>query len=643
MYGSNEKEKLGSERDQHPSIVRIRTLRIRAQRFVVFSCAFIGSVFFGKGHYDESGSFANADEHRSHVSSDDRSAWRSPQHDGVNSLFLFWKLHGVSADYQVLRDSLKEKPSLTDLKKRSIAKGLPCAIVKPVMTSVESIKELQLPAIVLLDNGRGRQSGFHVVYCITEQQQVRMASGSEMTWNEVSLDDFLRHWTGHMLVIDSSYSSPAMTYLAVALSGFIFALYLGFRFRRFSGKRAATLPNGLIAERKPLVTILFLSGFLLIDPADGFCNELPSTVGHQLRHNAKQLDVFQVKWSCQRELLTNQSDLQQSIKQQVDPGFWLESFFEYRFAEGCYHLSAFFHESKLQQDTWQFGKPERRFRESAFDGFCLFTAKARAVGSPPKFLHIRPLERMDPRETISEIEVSFPRAAGFRIPEFQADHGISGCRSLVLLAIDSESANTDCQSIQLGGQTYLHVSVEDFESQSSFYLDPEMGYALVRHEERDRGHRLQRVTFATDFRKVGGTDLWLPQRARIIHHSPPWPITRNSHAEPVYIERITLAEFALERTEETFRLNDSQCGLCIADERLYPNVSADVPIPYYVVSMQEQELDQLVDRFEGEFANPSSAASSLWGGAMVILVIANLLLLVRLGRQRLTQKTSLHF
>ena len=613
------------------------------QQFVVFSCALIISLFLGKGHHLEGGPIVSADEHRSHALLDDLSEWRSPEYDGVNSLFLFLKLQGVSADYRILRGSLSARPSLTDLKKRSIAEGLPCAIVKPVMTSVESIKELQLPAIVLLDNGRGRQSGFHVVYCITEQHQIRMASGSEMTWNEVSLDDFLRHWTGHMLVTDSSQSSSAVTYLVIALSGFVFALYFGFRFRRFSGNHAATLTSEWVAKRKSCVTVLFLSGPLLIGTADGFCHDLPSSVRCQLEDNAKPLDVFQMKWSCQRELLTNQSDLQQSIKQQVDPGFWRNSCFEYRFADGCYHLSTFFHESKLQQDTWQFGKPERRFRESAFDGFCLFTAKARAVGSPPKFLHIRPLERMDPRETISEIEVSFPRAAGFRIPEFQADHGIRGCRSLVLLAIDSESANTDCQSIQLGGQTYLHVSVEDFESQSSFYLDPEMGYALVRHEQRDRGHRLQRVTFATDFRKVGGTDLWLPQRAGIIHHSPPWPIPRNSHDEPVFIERITLDEFALERTEETFRLNDSQCGLYIADERLYPDVSADVPIPYYVVSMQSKELDQLVDRFEGEFASSSSAASSLWAGAMAILVVANLLLLARLGRQRLPRKTSLHF
>ena len=638
----SEKENLGSERARYPSEARRRTSRTRRRGFVILSGALLGSLLVGIGHHLDHGALVSADERSSPVSPDDLSAWRSPEHDGVNSLFLFWKLHGISADYQTLRAALKERPSLTDLKTQSIDQGLPCAIVKPVMTSAESIKELQLPAIVLLDNGRGRQSGFHVVYCITEQQQVRMASGSEMTWNQVSLDDFLRHWTGHMLVTDSSYSSPAKSYLTVAMSGLIFALYLGLRFRGFSARRVDSRRDGSVEKSKPLVTVLFLGGLLLIDPAHGYCDELPSEARQQLRHNAKQLHVFQANWSCERELVTDETDLQKSIKQQVDPGFWLESRFEYRFASGCYHLSTYFHESNLEQDTWQFDQPEHRFRETAFDGSCLFTTKARAVGAPPRFLHIRPLERMDLSETNSEIEVSFPRAAGFQIPEFQNDHGMTGCNSLVLSAVDSKTAITDCQSTELDGHTRLQVSVQDPESESTFYLDPEMGYALVRHEERDRSTGLQRVTSATDFQKVAGTDLWLPQQIEITHYSPPWPLNTSSHIRPVYIERVTLGEFAQERTEKPFRLNDSQCGLCIADERLYPNVSADVPIPYYVVSMQEQELDQLVDRFEGRFASPSSTASSSWVGAMVIVVVGNLFLLARLGRQRLTDKAGLH-
>ena len=207
----NEQEKHGAERTRDPSKSGSRTLRNWRKGFLLLAGVLLGCLILGLGDHLEYGVWASTDKRSDLVAPDVLSNWRSPKHDGANSLFLFWKLHGISADYQTLQKTLKERPSLTDLKKQSIKKGLPCAIVKPVMTSAESIKELQLPAIVLLDNGRGRQSGFHVVYCITEQQQVRMASGSEMTWNQVSLDDFLRHWTGHMLVTDSSYASPVQS------------------------------------------------------------------------------------------------------------------------------------------------------------------------------------------------------------------------------------------------------------------------------------------------------------------------------------------------------------------------------------------------------------------------------------------------
>ena len=638
----SEQQKQGSERTRDPSKFGSRTLRNWWQGFLLLTGVLLGSLLLGIRDHLEHGVWASTDERSGPVAADVLSDWRAPKHDGANSLFLFWKLHGISADYQTLQKTLKERASLTELKKQSIKKGLPCAIVKPVMTSAESIKELQLPAIVLLDNGRGRQSGFHVVYCITEQQQVRMASGSEMTWNQVSLDDFLRHWTGHMLVTDSSYALPVQSYLVVAISGFVFVLYLVLRLRGFSMLPVDEDSSGSFKKSKPIVIGLLLGWLFWINPSCGYSNELPSEVRWQLKHNASQLDCFQATWICERELVTNDIDLQESIKQQVDPGYWLESRFEYRFDNGRYHLSTYFHESNLQQDTWQFGQPEHRKRETAFDGSCLFTTNRRAVGAPPRFLHIRPLERMSLYENDSELDVSFPRAAGYVVPEFQSEHGVSVCNALVLSAVDSKTAITDCQSTKRDGHTYLQVCVQEPDTESTFYLDPAMGYALVRHEKRDRATGLRRVTAATHFENVADTDLWLPEQVEVIHYSPPWPLNSNSDVRPVYIEQVTLEKFSPELTEYSFRLDDSQSGLCIADERLYPNVSADIPIPYYVVSMQEKELNQLVDRFEGEFANAASMTSNLWVGTMAIVVVGNLFLLVRLGRQRLTDKPCTH-
>ena len=160
---------------------------------------------------------------------DDSLAWRIPINDGVNSLHLFLKLHGVTADYQTLKNSLVERPSMFDLKNSSIEEGLFCKVVQPTMASAQSFQDLQLPAIVLLDNDRGQKSGFHVVYCITEQRDVRLIAGSDMTWQQTSMDDFLRHWTGHMLVTAPPPRRPILTYLPVAFAGTLLLSYVLYR------------------------------------------------------------------------------------------------------------------------------------------------------------------------------------------------------------------------------------------------------------------------------------------------------------------------------------------------------------------------------------------------------------------------------
>ena len=609
---------------------------------ILLGCGSFGGLFLWNGCDHASRSALAGDNRKQTPKPDDLSAWRSPLHDGVNSLFLFLKLHGVSADYQELRDSLKEKPSIVDLKRRSIAAGFPCAIVKPVMTSVESIKDLQLPAIVLLDSGRGRHSGFHLVYCITEQREVRMASGSELTWNQLTLDDFLRHWTGHMLVAASAQPSSVIAYLPVVFSSLLLVLYVPFRFRVLLPNRLANLPTRSALKMKSIVTHLLLSWFVFLCPTEARSGELPPTVRHQLRLKAKHFERFRAAWRCQRELVTTKSSLSKSVDKQVNPGFWLESRFEYRFAKGCYYLSTYFYQSELTKDDWQFDKPKKRVRETAFDGNCLFTTKGRIVGKPPSFLHIRPLERMDKSQTFSELEVSLPRAAGLRVPESPADHGMSSCESLVLSVVDSKSAAVICQVTTFEGKEYFQIIVQDQGFESSFYLDPDMGYTLVRHEERDQSIGLQRVTVGMDFSMIAKKESWLPHRFEITHYTPPWPLEKEIQSEPVYVERVTLEAIHQEPTEESFQLNYAQCGLCVADERLYESVAPDVPIPYYVVSMQQPELDKLVERFGSNFSDATSRPTSPSVQLMFFVVITNLFFLVRLAWQRLNRRIDAH-
>lgn len=157
--------------------------------------------------------------------------WRSPNRDAANSLFLFWKLHQHNTDYESLVEALPEQPSILDLKQRSNQAGINCEIIKPVLKSPDSFKDLQLPAIVLLDSDRARGSGFHVVYAITETREVRMVSGSEMTWNQMSLDEFLRHWTGHMLVAQTPNPNQRASYWPVIVSTLVFVGYVLLRRR----------------------------------------------------------------------------------------------------------------------------------------------------------------------------------------------------------------------------------------------------------------------------------------------------------------------------------------------------------------------------------------------------------------------------
>jgi ABC-type bacteriocin/lantibiotic exporter with double-glycine peptidase domain len=161
-------------------------------------------------------------------SAEEKNTCRTAQSDGVNTLFLFLRSHGVDvrrSELAVMFQKYSENPtspSFGDLV-RVGNKFLPVRVAR---IEPNQIVNLTLPTITHQQNNRGGGGAFNLVlyYPIQENGNSTLISGATGTLTEISVDDFRRGYSGFALTTNQTKPS----WLVVVASNVLFLSLLLF-------------------------------------------------------------------------------------------------------------------------------------------------------------------------------------------------------------------------------------------------------------------------------------------------------------------------------------------------------------------------------------------------------------------------------
>ncbi|AGA28494.1 cysteine peptidase family C39 domain-containing protein [Singulisphaera acidiphila] len=165
-----------------------------------------------------------------------KEAWRRPGCDGINSLYLFLRHHGVSVSYDELSEQLggcDRAANLRDLRDVARQYGLNAVVVQ---VDLRSLARGPLPGIALLDSSREKGSYF-VLVSGASPSEVDYIDGGFVTWNKDDVEVFLRKWRGFILLVQDEHRTARLPYVAWSVAGVLICGYLAVRLR-FHQRRA---------------------------------------------------------------------------------------------------------------------------------------------------------------------------------------------------------------------------------------------------------------------------------------------------------------------------------------------------------------------------------------------------------------------
>lgn len=165
-----------------------------------------------------------------------KGAWRRPGCDGINSLYLLLKHHGVSVSHEELSERLggcDRAANLRDLRDVARQFGLNAVVVQG---DLRSLARGPLPGIALLDSSREKGSYF-VLVCGATPSEVDYIDGGFVTWNKDDVEVFLRKWRGFVLLVQDKHRTALLPYVAWSVAGVLICGYLAIRLR-FHQRRA---------------------------------------------------------------------------------------------------------------------------------------------------------------------------------------------------------------------------------------------------------------------------------------------------------------------------------------------------------------------------------------------------------------------
>lgn len=143
-------------------------------------------------------------------------AWRRPERDAANSLYFLLKFHGKSVDYEEVCTALGEgRGSLGAIQDLAGDFGLELGAFKLSPSDLEKLNE---PVIAYSDPGVGEGSFAIILNTVGSAKSsgtiAKVNCASAMIRTE-STDEFLRDWTGHVLMTRPKSLMPIWAYAAM--------------------------------------------------------------------------------------------------------------------------------------------------------------------------------------------------------------------------------------------------------------------------------------------------------------------------------------------------------------------------------------------------------------------------------------------
>lgn len=154
----------------------------------------------------------------------DRSIWRAPHLDGVNSLYTHLRSRGHNVNYDNLR-ATAESTGCANLTQLVEIARIHDMRLKPARLTEAELLQLRSPVIIHLEPEGERSGGFSLfLFQRPESRTVGILDGATLTPYELGIDSFRRAWTGFALTGESNSDpiSRIRRWVAVA-----FAVVLG--------------------------------------------------------------------------------------------------------------------------------------------------------------------------------------------------------------------------------------------------------------------------------------------------------------------------------------------------------------------------------------------------------------------------------
>lgn len=171
-------------------------------------------------------------------------SWRTPLFCGVNSMYVFLRLQGVQVSHQEMEADLPVSArgsTLRDMREVARRHGVAARVVR---ATPEQLWRCELPAIAHMEKdstaGYDNQSRGHFVVVVgADRRVVRYIDGSSGIIQTKPAAEFLRQWSGLLLIRESALSRSV--YLAGAVAAVVASLLaVGLLVRRRLGRQAAT-------------------------------------------------------------------------------------------------------------------------------------------------------------------------------------------------------------------------------------------------------------------------------------------------------------------------------------------------------------------------------------------------------------------
>lgn len=127
--------------------------------------------------------------------------WRSPANGGINILYCYLRINGVSCEYSNLlrsQEEVTDNKEFTALTMEQLAtkNGLP---LKAVLLDMKDLKACSLPVIVHIDGESLDAGAFLLLFGISDHE-IDFMYGPSASVRNMDLESFMRVWSGTALL-----------------------------------------------------------------------------------------------------------------------------------------------------------------------------------------------------------------------------------------------------------------------------------------------------------------------------------------------------------------------------------------------------------------------------------------------------------